>query len=90
MVHWYSFWSNVKTTMTKVSLVKNSEEPNSKYIWSMSNSILWTNFELDSSLDMSICRLRLGLKFKKITFDWRFLSQIKAWKCMSYSKVSLS
>ena len=48
----------------------------------------WQNF----ILDMSICRLGLGLglKFEKFTFDWMFLSQIKACKCMSYSKVSLS
>ena len=45
---------------------------------------------LGRELDMSICRLglRLRLKFEKITFDWMFLSQIRAWKCMSYSKVS--
>ena len=45
-----------------------------------------------SLVDMSICRLGLGLglKFEKNTFDWIFLSQIKAWKCMSYSKISLS
>ena len=43
-------------------------------------------------VDMSICRLRLGLglKFEIFSFDWRFLSQIRAWKCISYRKVSIS
>ena len=68
---------------TKIIQLKRSNQP---YM----NDMIRGQIAEANQLDMSICRLGLGLKFEKFTFDWMFLSKIKAWKCMRYSEVGLS
>ena len=49
-----------------------------KILGFLSNIRCKNDSQANKVIDMSICRLGLELKFEKFTFDWMFLSQIKA------------